>query len=232
MLVSELKPLDEVLRYLAQDSSVFLLGCNGCAEACETGGEPQVKEIAKALEGAGKTVAGSAVLDFLCEKALLKAKLRAYEDEIVAADSVLVLSCGVGIQAAAASIDRVVHPGCNTISLGGSPGKWRGPERCAECGDCLLDFTGGICPVTACTKSLINGACGGTREGRCEHEPEVRPCGWYLIYERLKKLDRLDRMRSLVPPKDFSKAQPPKQLRSTSVWALEQIEKGKEAARR
>jgi hypothetical protein len=177
------------------------------------------------LEQAGKKVTGWTVLDFLCQKALVKTGLQPYTDKILSSDSLLVLCCGVGVQATAAAVDKVIHPGCNTLSMGGSQGEWRGSERCAECGECLLDYTGGICPITACTKSLINGPCGGARNGRCEHQPDVRPCGWELIYERLKKLNRLDKLREIHTPKDYAKGEPPKALRGTTVWALEQAEK-------
>jgi len=136
-------------------------------------------------------------------------------------DSVLVLCCGVGVQAAAAMIMKPVHPGCNTISLGGSRGEWQGSERCVECGDCLLNYTGGICPLTACSKGLINGACGGASNGRCEVSSE-KPCGWELIYERLKEVGRLDLLRQFVPPKAWNKSRPRPESLSTSLWALEQ----------
>ena len=110
---------------------------------------------------------------------------------------------------------------CNCIKTFGARGEWAGSERCKQCGDCVLEFTGGICPLTACSKGLINGPCGGTKDGRCEVEPEVRECGWHLIYERLKTLGQLDKMRTMPTLKDYSKMQPPKQLRSTIMWALE-----------
>jgi len=230
MLVSEMKPLEEVLGYLDGEGKVFIVGCKGCAEVCQTGGEPQVLEMKQTLEQQGKTITGYTVIDFLCDKALTKLRLKAHEDEVMAADSLLVMTCGIGVQATAAVVDKVVHPACNTINLGGARGEWRGSERCRECGDCLLDMTGGICPLTACSKSLINGPCGGAKNGKCEVEPEVRDCGWHLIYERLKKLNRLDKMREVLPPKAYSKMEPPKHLRSTIMWALEQDEK-EEAAR-
>ncbi|MBL7120260.1 MAG: methylenetetrahydrofolate reductase C-terminal domain-containing protein [Dehalococcoidia bacterium] len=225
MLVSELKPWEEILGYLDGESKVFIVGCKGCAEVCQTGGEAQVLEMKQKLEEVGKTVTGSTVVDFLCDKALVKLRLMPREEEIVAADSLLVMTCGIGVQATAAVVDKVTHPACNTMNQGGARGEWRGSERCRECGDCLLDITGGICPVTACSKSLINGPCGGAKDGRCEVEPDVRECGWQLIYERLKKLNRLDRMKEIVPPKAYSKMEPPKHLRSTIMWALEQQEK-------
>jgi hypothetical protein len=225
MLVSEQKPLDEILSSLEGESAVFLLGCRGCAEASHTGGEKEVLAMEASLEQAGKAVSGWTVLDFLCQKALVKTGLQPFRKHIAESDSLLVMCCGVGIQAVAAVVEKVVHPGCNTLSMGGSQGEWRGSERCAECGECLLDYTGGICPITACTKSLINGPCGGARDGRCEHQPDVRPCGWELIYQRLKKLNRLDKLREIHMPKDYAKAEPPKALRSTTFWALEQTEK-------
>lgn len=224
MLVSEQKPLEEILQSLDGDSKIFLLGCRGCAEASHTGGEQEVRTMKTNLEEAGKDVSGWTALDFLCQKALIKTGLQAFRDQILASDSLLVMCCGVGVQATAAVVDKVVHPGCNTLSMGGAQGEWRGSERCAECGACLLDYTGGICPITACTKSLINGTCGGTRDGRCEHQPDVRPCGWQQIYERLKKLDRLDKLTEIHTPQDYAKAEPPKALRSTTLWALEQVE--------
>jgi hypothetical protein len=225
MLVSEQKPLEEILGSLEGESAVFLLGCRGCAEASHTGGENEVLSMKANLEQAGKKVSGWTVLDFLCQKALVKTGLQPYRDKILSSDSLLVLCCGVGVQATAAAVDKVIHPGCNTLSVGGSQGEWRGSERCAECGECLLDYTGGICPMTACTKSLINGPCGGARNGRCEHQPDVRPCGWDLIYQRLKKLNRLHKLREIHTPKDYAKGEPPKALRSTTFWALEQAEK-------
>jgi hypothetical protein len=225
MLVSEQKPLEEILHSLDGESAIFLLGCHGCAEASHTGGEKEILAMKGHLEEAGKKVPGWAVLDFLCQKALVKTGLQPFRDQIKGSDSILVLCCGVGTQATAAVVDKVIHPGCNTLSMGGARGEWRGSERCAECGQCLLDYTGGICPITACTKSLVNGICGGMRDGRCEHEPDVRPCGWYLIYERLKKLGRLEKLREMPGPLDYAQTEPPKELRSTTLWALEQEEK-------
>jgi len=221
MIVSRPKPWEEVLHSLDGEKNIFIVGCKGCAEASQTGGEPQVREMEAKLKKEGKVVTGWSVVDFLCDRALVKMKLSAHEDAVRAADSLLVLTCGIGVQATAASVDKPTHPGTNTISLGGARGEWRGSERCYECGECLLDLTGGICPLTACTKSLINGPCGGAKNGKCEFESDVRDCGWHLIYERLKKINRLDRFTRIVPPKDYSKMQPPKELRATALWALE-----------
>ncbi len=220
MILSEQKPFEEILDYLNGENSIFILGCKGCAEASGTGGTIQVKEMTEKLEEAGKKVTGSMVVDFLCEKALIKSRLRAKMEPVNVADSILVMTCGIGVQAVAATINKPCHPACNTMNLGGSRGEWRGSERCIECGDCLLDYTGGICPLTACTKGLINGACGGASNGNCELSPD-KDCGWELIYNRLKATNRLDQLRKLIVPKDWSKAQPDIKTMATSRYALE-----------
>ena len=225
MIISEQKSLPEILKSLEGEQRTFIVGCKGCAEACQTGGEAQVLEMKQNLEKEGKKVVGHTVVDFLCDKALVKFRLKAHENDINSADSLLVMTCGLGVQATAKVVDKLTHPACNTINTGGARGEWRGEERCLECGDCLLDYTGGICPLTACTKSLINGPCGGAKDGKCEYEPDTRDCGWHLIYERLKKLNQLDRMKILLDPKDWGKMSPPKNLRNTIMWALERQEK-------
>ncbi len=223
MILSKQKPWEEILSYLDGESNVFILGCNGCAQASGTGGPKEVEEIKGKLEGTGKKVTGSAVVDFLCEKALVKSRLRSKVEQIMAADSILVMTCGVGVQAVAASVNKVCHPACDTVNLGGSRGEWMGSERCMECGECLLEYTGGICPLTACTKGLISGQCGGASQGKCEISPE-RDCGWELIYKRLEKLNQLDKLRRFIAPKDRSKMMPDVKIMSTSRWALERID--------
>jgi len=221
MILSEQKPFEEILGFLEGEKSVFVLGCNGCAQSSGTGGPVQVEEMNKKLEEAGKKITGSKVIDFLCEKALVKSALRARIGEIEAADSILVMTCGIGVQAVAASVNRVCHPACNTVNLGGSRGEWRGSERCQECGQCLLDYTGGICPLSACTKGLVSGACGGASNGKCELDAS-RDCGWELIYNRLKAKNQLDKLKVFINPLDYSKLMPKPALQSTSRYALEQ----------
>lgn len=223
MILSRQKPWEEVVGYLDGENGVFLLGCNGCAQASGTGGPEQVAEMKGRLKEIGKQVTGDSVIDFLCEKALVKSRLANNIEQIKAADSILVMTCGVGVQAVAASVNRVCHPACNTISLGGSRGEWSGSERCMECGDCLLEYTGGICPLTACTKGLISGQCGGASQGKCELDPE-KDCGWELIYQRLKQKDQLDMLKRFTTPKSWDKMMPEVKIMSTSKWALERTD--------
>lgn len=203
MLISEQKPLEEILSLLNGEKAVFLIGCKGCAEGCESGGEQQVTEMKQRLEAQGKTVTGCSVIDMVCNDSLTRRKLKAHRETIKSSDSLLVLTCGIGVQTVAMVTDKIVHPGCNTISSGGAHAEWKEAERCLECGDCVLDFTGGICPIARCSKHLLNGPCGGSRGGKCELSPEL-PCAWQLIIDRLTKLGRLDRLEDVVAPKNWS----------------------------
>jgi len=203
MLISEQKPLEEILGYLEGDKSIFLIGCKGCAEGWGSGGEKQVVEMKSTLQEQGKAVSGSVVVDMLCDSVLTKLKLRAYKKEIAAADSILVLTDGAGVQTVAELVDKAVHPGCNTLSSGGAHAEWKEAERCLECGDCVLEFTGGICPIARCAKHLLNGPCGGSQGGKCEVDPDI-PCVWQQIVDRLAKLGQLDKLERLVAPKNWS----------------------------
>ena len=220
MLYTQNKPIEEVLESLGREKKIFLLVCNGCAEACETGGEEAASAMKVALEKAGKTVTGTALVDFLCNKVLVVTRLAREMEKIEQADSILVLSCGIGVQAVSKVVDKITHPAANTVSLGGLQGLWPSDERCQACGDCALDYTGGICPITFCAKSLLNGPCGGTHEGKCEVDDE-KDCGWQLIYERLKKIGRLENLRKIHKARDHDKMLPSKELRKTSFYDIE-----------
>jgi hypothetical protein len=203
MLISEQKPLQEILGYLDGDKSIFLIGCKGCAEGWGSGGEKQVAEMKNTLREKGKTVTGSVAVDMLCDAALTRLKLRSYKKEITAADSILVLTDGSGVQTVAEVLSKVVHPGCNTLSSGGAHAEWKESERCLECGDCVLEFTGGLCPIARCSKHLLNGPCGGSQGGKCEVDPGIS-CVWQQIVDHLAKLGRLDKLERFVTPKNWS----------------------------
>ncbi len=222
MLVTKRKPIDEILGFLAGEKAVFLLGCDGCAAASGTGGKTELLELKETLNEHELDVVGWKVIDFLCQKALIRTGLRPHADALAKADSIVVSTCGVGIQATATAVDLPVHPACDTVSLGGIRGEWRGEERCVECGQCFLEFTGGICPLTACAKQLVNGPCGGARDGRCEVEPDVRRCAWEVIYERLERQGRSDLLRETPTQiKDHARMRPPEELRGTTRWAID-----------
>jgi hypothetical protein len=220
MIYSEQKPFEEILAFMEKDINIFVLGCNGCAQSSGSGGPEQVAEMTDKLTAAGKKVTGSKVIDFLCEKALVKSDLKGRVEQLQAADAILVLTCGIGVQCVAAAVNKPVYPGCNTVNLGGSRGEWEGTERCYECGQCLLYHTGGICPLTACTKSLVSGACGGANRGKCEISKD-RDCGWELIYERLKERGLLHRLDDLLKPLDHKKIMPRPEMMSTPRYGVE-----------
>jgi hypothetical protein len=221
MNATERKPNDEILRSLEGAAKVFILGCQGCPIGCETGGEPWLKDMTALLEGAGKAVAGSALVDMICNKAIVGIRLGRQVDSLAAADAIIVGSCGVGVQSTGNMVGRRAVPAMNTICMGDYQGLWPSSERCAECGECVLAWTGGLCPITLCAKSLINGQCGGTGyDNSCEVSRE-RPCGWHLIYDRLKSLGRLEDMRRLQAPRDSRKRDISDANRRTIRWALE-----------
>jgi len=224
MNATERKPNEEILQGLKGAAKVFILGCQGCPIGCETGGAPWVKDMTDLLAGAGKKVTGSALVDTICNKAIVGIKLGRIVGKIAAAEAILVGSCGVGVQAVGNMVGRLAVPAMNTISMGDYQGLWPSEERCAECGECMLASTGGLCPITLCAKSLVNGQCGGTGDdGSCETSRE-RKCGWHLIYERLRALGRLQDMRRLQAPKDFRKRDISDANRHTIRWALEMAE--------
>lgn len=220
MLVSRQKPIDEILKMLEGEKNVFIVGCNGCAEVCETGGEAACVDLKQKLEASGIKITGCAIVDFMCNKLLDSLKILRHKEKIDGADSILALTCGIGVQAVASVVDKYVHPANNTLYVGGFQGTWPSAERCAECGDCVLDLTGGICPITCCSKSLLNGACGGTKNGKCEIDKEL-DCGWEKIYDRLKKLNKLENFQKLIKLRDYSKMFPGKELRSTKFYDVE-----------
>jgi hypothetical protein len=220
MVVNVPKPEEELLEMIADYGSLFLVACGGCPVGCESGGQPRIDELSALLKKNKHEVAGSTEIDFLCNKALVGQKLRYKLNELGDADAVLVVSCGIGVQATAAMVDLPSLPANDTLSSQGMQGLWPSSERCAGCGTCYLAFTGGICPITSCSKSLINGMCGGQHDGLCEVEQE-RDCGWYLIYNRLKDLGQLDNLKKIPKLRDFRKMDVADRERNTTRWALE-----------
>jgi len=221
MILTESKPVEEILEKLGKEKKIFILGCGGCPEGAETGGKKVLNEMKNTIEQKGFMVTGLIEIDFLCQKALIRSRIKPRAEQIDAADSVLVFSCGLGVQAASEVIDKVCHPALNTITFGGITGIWQGKERCDTCGNCILDLTGGICPYTACPKMLENGACAGQSNDKCETDPE-RDCGWVLIYKNLKRIGKLDLLNQFIPPRDYRKVLPTAKLRNSRLWAYDE----------
>jgi hypothetical protein len=165
------------------------------------------------LEAAGKTVAGSCVPSAPCVAAKLKSELAKNMEGLRKADAVLVLACGLGAQSYKDN-DRFnleVFPACDTIFGAVMDAKGNFYEKCSMCGECVLDVTAGICPVTLCPKGLMNGPCGGMNKGKCEVDKE-KDCAWVLIYKELEKNNKLASLREIRGPKDFKKSGKPHKL--------------------
>jgi hypothetical protein len=97
-----------------------------------------------------------------------------------------------------------VLPALDTRFFGANIDEGTWSERCAGCGQCIVAATEGICPIARCSKSLLNGPCGGSQDGHCEVDAKI-DCAWQLIYDRLEKLGRLDQLEEILPPKDWSR---------------------------
>ena len=199
MLITELKA-KEVIESLAS-GKVFIINCHGCREIRFP--EKEADELQKELCDAGK-VTGILTTDYICNAENLKLRLSKYAAAIEAADAVLVFSCGVGVQTVSDYLEgKRVYACCDTYALPGFQGVTPLEHDCKQCGECYLNLTGGICPITACSKSLINGQCGGAKKGKCEVDPNME-CGWERIYQKLKAIGRLDAMKCPVQIRNYA----------------------------
>lgn len=185
---------------------VFLMGCGQCATVAHTGGESELRETAERLEAAGIEVTGWTVGEVTCHLNGTKLESRKHQAQIDAADAVLVLACGAGVQTTADAIPKPVFPGLESLFLGTVIRNGVFEERCQTCGDCVLDKTAGICPVTTCPKGLLNGPCGGMWDGMCEVLTD-RECTHVRIRNRLTAQGRAG--KGTLAPKDFSKTLKP-----------------------
>ena len=204
MIITSLKPLDEILDSVCPYHKILIAGCDGCTQPPR--GLREAENLSQLLELAGKQKGKEMEFKVTtvvkqCDTFLTADALKPQKEGI---EAVLSLACGAGPQIIAELFpDIPVLPAQNTHFIG-MEDREEGilEEHCSACGDCLLALTGGICPVTRCAKGLLNGACGGARNGRCELDPD-KDCAWELIYQRLEKLGKLDRIKALRPPRDY-----------------------------
>jgi len=209
MIITEQKDLSEILESIEPFRNIFITGCGECAAACKTGGEEEVRQMSQTLKHNGFNVTGTTVIEEACHVLLTKRVYREHAKEIGESDCVLVMSCGAGVQATALVLDIPAIPALNSLFLGDTLRFGQFEEYCSMCGQCVLATTGGICPVTRCPKGLLNGPCGGVdNNGMCEVD-RTRKCAWVEIYERLKNTGRVESLRRIVPPKDFSRSRHP-----------------------
>jgi len=214
MIVSQKKSFEEILKALGPMKKIFIIGCGECATTCKTGGEKEVLEMKKLLEEKGKAVTGWTIPDAPCIASQIKLHFAKNMKAMDEADAFLVLACGLGVQSVLDNDRRKRPVYTGTDTLFGSVLDMTGlilSERCAMCGECVLNITGGICPVTRCAKGLLNGPCGGQDKGKCEVDKD-KDCAWILIYKRLKELNMLDNIKKARPAKDHSKLIKPREI--------------------
>jgi len=211
MIISKQKPWEEILQCLDGVQKVFLVGCGECATTCQTGGEPEILEIKAKLESEEKEVTGYFIGHSDCHILDMKRELKLNKEAVERADALLVFSCGAGVQSFSEILDKPVYAGNDSLFLGNIQRFGNFIEHCSICGECIINETGGICPVTNCPKGLLNGPCGGMDRGKCETDPE-RDCVWVKIYNRLEKLGQLDKMKQSIAPKNHAKANRPHAL--------------------
>ena len=199
----KLKAADELAQVLAGTDDLFVIACNKCFKEFETTDEPDCEAFVKIAAEQGKTVLGSAKVDFLCNKTQTAKKLQDMIPE--GTKAVFVASCGLGIQTVADLADVPVYAASNSLNYTGHHGMALTKKACDACAQCYLNITGGICPIVDCSKSLVNGQCGGAKNGKCEVSPD-KDCAWQKIQERLEAQGRLDELKAQpVQIRDYSK---------------------------
>lgn len=205
MIITQEKPLEEIMYYLKGSKNVLVAGCDGCNQPPR--GLREARSLALLIEMASKLEGEELACDYVtlikqCDDKIAHSTLSPLVEKV---DIIVSLSCGIGVQVLSDVLEgTLIVPAQDTIFMG-SEEREMGTvsERCSACGLCVLGSTGGICPIARCSKSLLNGPCGGSQEGKCEVDEDV-DCAWQLIYDRLKSIDGLDIMRIIAPPKDWS----------------------------
>jgi len=202
MIKAEQKPIDEILRSLDPYNKILLAGCGACVTVCHAGGEKEVGLLASGLSMARKKMGkGIEVLEATPARQCEPEFALELKETIEKVEAIVSIACGVGVQTLARHFQKTpVFPGVNTTFMGETMmhGIWE--ERCQACGNCILEKTGGICPIARCAKQLFNGPCGGSSKGKCEIKRET-DCAWQLIYDRLKGLGQLYKLEEIIPAK-------------------------------
>ncbi len=210
-IITTKKPFEEVLTAIKDTKKIGIVSCGSCAAMCQTGGEEGAKEMAEKLEKEGFEIKVVIIPDEVCDNRVMLKEFRKIDEDLQDVDAILSLSCGLGIASIIKILSRKyshipVFIANNTEFMGMTERIGRFYMRCQGCGDCLLNETGGICPITTCAKSLMNGPCGGMVRGKCEVGNYEKDCGWVLIFNRLKELGRLDLFTKLRDPVNWSES--------------------------
>lgn len=201
MVKAKRKPLEEIKEAIGGYEKILTVGCGGCVSVCLAGGQREVNALNLELDLSLKKETIHKRFDaYTVERQCNEEFLEELEKKVGQYDCILSMACGAGVQNMAERFPMIpVHPAVNTVSIGIDRALGMYEEKCRACGHCVLGYTGGICPVTRCSKGLFNGPCGGTNNGYCEISPEI-PCAWQDIYNRLKEQGRLDDILKVQPP--------------------------------
>jgi ferredoxin len=204
MIVADRKPLEEILNSIKDYRKIMLAGCGGCVTICFSGGAKAVELLASQIKIARKKEGRDIeIVECTPERQCEYEFIDELKKDLGSVDAVLSIACGVGVQAMSERHpDTITIPGLNTKFMGYPIEHALWDERCAGCGDCVLEWTGGICPIARCAKKLLNGPCGGSANGKCEVDKDT-DCAWQLIYDRLKKLGKLDNLKKIREAKDW-----------------------------
>lgn len=204
MIKAEQKPVDELISYLEPYNKILLSGCGACVTVCHCGGEKEVALLASCLKMARNNGGQNLEIIEMTPARQCEPEFALELAEIIAGvDAVLSLSCGVGVQTLARNFNNtVIIPGVNTVFMGETIAHGIWEERCQACGNCILEKTGGVCPIARCAKQLLNGPCGGSSQGKCEIKRDT-DCAWQLIYDRLKSLGQLTKLSEMIPAKNW-----------------------------
>ncbi|MPW24360.1 electron transport complex subunit RsxC [Alkalibaculum sp. M08DMB] len=199
----KLKRKEELAPFLEDKDNLFVVACNKCFKEFEIGDEPECSHFEEIASEQGKTLVGRAKIDFLCNTTTTSKMLQSLLP--AEAKDVFVISCGLGIQTVADLMDNPVYAASDSIAYRGHHGMALTTTRCDACGQCYLNLTGGICPIIDCSKSLVNGQCGGAKNGKCEVDKDM-DCGWQQIYQRMEKQGRIENLLDLsMQIRDYSK---------------------------
>ncbi|AGL01475.1 methylenetetrahydrofolate reductase C-terminal domain-containing protein [Desulfoscipio gibsoniae] len=207
MIVAQQKPIEDIAQMINDCKKVLFVGCAGCVTVCLAGGDKETQVLASAMR-IKRNLENNPLeaITFTCTRQCDPEYIEPLDNLVKDVDAIVSLACGVGVQYLAERFkDKWVVPALDTKFIGGSTvhGSWE--EKCGLCGDCILHRTGGICPIIRCSKSILNGPCGGSQYGKCEVSKDV-DCAWQLIYDRMKALGKLDKLMEFQPPKDWSKS--------------------------
>jgi ferredoxin len=206
MITAVQKPFTEIAEMIREYKKLLILGCGTCVTVCMAGGEKEVGILASTIRLAYKKNSHSIeIQEDTIERQCDREFFDTVKEKIAWADAVLSMACGVGVQfCSEIFLGKRVLPALNTKFYGTTEQQGVWTERCAGCGTCVLADFGGICPIARCSKSLLNGPCGGSQGGKCEVDPEKIDCGWQLIFDRMKTLGLLDKLEQNQPIKDWS----------------------------